>query len=165
MCAHTATCSTSHPSTVTRQACDAMPGMSQLSRLPRVLSRVSRREVLCLLCARAGCAAGGPHRISCHSCCRPAQAPECPDSLPTLSGLSTAESWHGPMRGQLYSEEGPRDAQLLLPGQVTWSGRVELSSLAHLWHFAPAVHTKTGKSLFCVFSSVAKNLEAEARGH
>lgn len=132
MCAHTATCSTSHPSTVTRQACDAVLGMSQLIRLPRVLSRVSRREVLYLLCAHAGCAAGRPHRISsCHSCCRPAQAPECPDSLPTLPGLSTAESWHGPMRGQLYSEEEPGDAQLLLPGQVTWSGRVELSSLGH----------------------------------
>ena len=84
--------------------------------------------------------------------------------LSFASPLWRHQSWHGPMRGQLYSEEGPRDAQLLLPGLVTWLGRVELSSLAHLQHFAPAVHSKAGEGQFCVFSSVAKNLETEARG-
>lgn len=92
--------------------------------------------------------------------------------LPRLQNVQTlclfslaSPLWSPGMRGQLYSEEGSRHAQLLLPGQVTWSGRVELSSLAYLWHFALAVHTKAGESQFCVFSSVAKNLEAEARGH
>lgn len=66
--------------------------------------------------------------------------------LSLASPLWRRQSWHGPMGGQLYSEEGPRDAQLLLPGQVTWLGRFELSSLVHLWHFAPAVHTKKGES-------------------
>lgn len=48
--------------------------------------------------------------------------PECPEPLSTPPGLSTCGDTSpgvGPMRGQLYSEEGPRDVLLLLPGQGT----------------------------------------------
>lgn len=73
---------------------------------------------------------GGPHCISSSlGCCRPARLPGCTACLLSLAPLPWRhQSWHGPMRGQLYSEEGPRDGQFLLSGQVTWSGRVELSS-------------------------------------
>lgn len=110
---------------------------------------------------------GGPHCISSSlGCCRPARLPGCPACLLSLAPpLWRHQSWHGPMRGQLYSEEGPGDGQLLLPGQVTWRAGSNFLLLPIQWPFAPAVRTKAGEGQFCVFSSGAKNLEAEARGH
>lgn len=142
--------------------------MSQLSRLPRVLSKISRKEVLCLLCApvqavlqegliashHATAAAGLPRFQKVQSLCL----------LSLASPLWRHQSWHGPMRGQLYSEEGPRDAPLLLPGQVTWLGRVDLFSCPSMYDTLLQLCIARQERANSVFSSVAKNLEAEARG-
>lgn len=76
---------------------------------------------------------GGPHCISSSlGCCRPARLPGCPACLLSLAPpLWRHQSWRGPMRGQLYSEEGPGDGQLLLAGRVTWPAGLNFSCLSN----------------------------------
>lgn len=156
----------SHLSTATRRACDAVPGMSQLSGL----ETPGQRHCVCLeswlgslgwrcfaCCVPyPGCTAAGPHCISSSRyCCRPAWVSKAVQSLcllPWPLHLWRHPSWHG-----------VKDASLLFQVRVPSQAGLDSLLLPVQWRFASLVHTKAGEGQFCMFSSVAETLQAEAR--